>query len=110
YSPRRSGCWNQLRGASVPSGYFSSRRRVTSLILASARAHSTRSGKSSLQFSHFVLSPNLIGHQKDSTLRSISAPSEYTPVIQSQYKHQMRSWPTRPLNFCRETFTQSDCL
>src|SRR5438105_9267588 len=47
-----------------------------------------------------------MGHQKLSTLRSISAPRAYTPVIQSQYRHQMRSCPTSPVNFWRLTFTQ----
>src|SRR5437879_13532304 len=65
------------------------------------------SGKSSLQLSHFFPLAKRMGHQKLSTLRNISAPREYTPVIQSQYRHQIRSCPTRPLNFWRLTFTQS---
>src|SRR2546426_9812953 len=44
-----------------------------------------------------------MGHQKLSTLRSISAPRAYTPVIQSQYRHQIRSCPTSPVNFWRLT-------
>src|SRR5262245_1336706 len=65
------------------------------------------SGKSIAQFAHFFSHEKRIGHQKDSTLRSISVPSDQTPVIQSQYKHQMRSWPIRPLNFWRETLIHS---
>ena len=41
---------------------------------------------------------NRIGHQKLSTFLSISVPRDQTPVIQSQYRHQMRSCPTSPSN------------
>ena len=68
------------------------------------------SGKSTEQFSHFSGELKRIGHQKLSTLRSISLPRLHTPVIQSQYRHQIRSCPTRPLNFWRETLTHSAWL
>src|ERR1700722_5294976 len=65
------------------------------------------SGKSTTQLAHFCSLAKRIGHQNDSTFRSISEASDQMPVIQSQYKHQIRSCPTRPLNLCRETLTQS---
>src|SRR5437667_168305 len=88
--------------------FFFSKVATTSPIVASGATHpSSMSGKSSLQFSHFFPLAKRMGHQKLSTLRSISAPRAYTPVIQSQYRHQIRSCPTKPLNFWRLTFTQS---
>jgi len=99
------GCPNHVRG---PVVYISSIFVTTSAIVPSLSTQPPlMSGKSTAQFAHFLSLRNRIGHQKLSTLRSISEPSDHTPVIQSQYRHQIRSCPTSPLNFCRETFTQS---
>src|SRR5439155_9943431 len=103
------GCrWSLGRSAVAAAPYILSNVATTSPIVPSGAIQPpSMSGKSSLQLSHFFPLANLMGHQKLSTLRSISAPREYTPVIQSQYRHQIRSCPTRPLNFWRVTFTQS---
>src|SRR2546426_3518781 len=110
----RTGCpnhgcrWSRGRSAVAGAPYIFSKVATTSPIVASGATHpSWMSGKSSLQFSHFFPLAKRMGHQKLSTLRSISAPRAYTPVIQSQYRHQIRSCPTRPWNFWRLTFTQS---
>ena len=58
----------------------------------------------------YMLDVIAAGHQKLSTLRSISVPSDQIPVIQSQYRHQIRSCSTSPSNLCRETLTQSALL
>ena len=63
-----------------------------------------------LQFSHFFLLSKRSGHQNDSTFLSISEPSDQTPVIQSQYKHQIKSCPTKFSNLNRLTRTHSLCL
>lgn len=52
----RPGCPNQLRGFRDFGGYFFSSSALTSFMLPSALTHSFRSGKSILQFSHFLFS------------------------------------------------------
>src|SRR2546427_9351944 len=103
------GCrWSRGSRAVAAAPYISSNVVTTSPIVPSGATHPPwMSGKSSLQLSHFFPLAKRMGHQKLSTLRSISAPRAYTPVIQSQYRHQIRSCPTKPLNFWRLTFTQS---
>jgi exonuclease III len=58
-----------------------------------------------------LVSPSLLGRllkaEVDVAYRGREKPSDHTPVIQSQCRHQMRSWPTKPWNFWRETFTHS---
>src|ERR1043165_9317629 len=82
-----TGCPNHALTPPGP-GYFSSRTFVTAPMSLPAATHPPfRSGKSIWQFSHFSGDVNRIGHQKLSTFRSISVPSDQTPVIQSQYKH-----------------------
>src|SRR5262249_30687756 len=86
----RAGCPNQ--GWGPCAGYFASSTDATSAIVPSAGTHPLNtSGKSTAQFAHFFPLANRIGHQKLSTFRSISDPSDHTPVIQSQYRHQIRS-------------------